>query len=36
MRPEEELPPEARAFNAAAAEENPLTRVELFEKLMAD
>jgi tetratricopeptide (TPR) repeat protein len=31
-----ELPAEARAFNAAMAEKNPLKRVELLEKFVAD
>ncbi len=32
----QELPAEARAFNAAMAEKNPLKRVELLEKFIAD
>ena len=32
----QELPDEAKAFNAAAAEKNPLKRVELLEKFIAD
>jgi hypothetical protein len=34
--PAQELPADAKAFNAAAGEKNPLTRVEALEKFIAD
>ena len=34
--PAQELPADAKAFNAAAGEKNPLKRVEALEKFIAD